>query len=87
MTSTATATATGVDDTRLAGLRRWNLALAVLHAAQAVAVVVLAVNQWLQYREVGPWRSHAHGERVRLVLSLVATSLLAWRVFAGSLAG
>lgn len=45
MTATApppTITATGVDAPRLAGLRRWNLALAVLHAAQAVAVLVLA---------------------------------------------
>ena len=45
-----------------------------------------AVNQWLQYREVGPWRSYAHGERAYLVLSLVAKSLLAWQIFAGSLA-
>ncbi|QZY30135.1 heliorhodopsin HeR [Nocardioides coralli] len=46
-----------------------------------------AVNQWLQYREVGPWRSYAFGERAYLVLSLVAKSALAWQIFAGSLAG
>ncbi len=40
--STDTTIAEGVDDTALAGLRRWNLALALLHAAQAVAVLVLA---------------------------------------------
>jgi hypothetical protein len=34
--------ATGVTAERLAGLRRWNLVLTVLHAAQAVAVLVLA---------------------------------------------
>ncbi|MGL5862240.1 MAG: heliorhodopsin HeR [Phycicoccus sp.] len=45
-----------------------------------------AVNQWLQYREVGPWRSYAFGERGYLVLSLVAKSALAWQIFAGSLA-
>ncbi|MQA34358.1 heliorhodopsin HeR [Modestobacter roseus] len=45
-----------------------------------------AVNQWLQYREVGPWRSYAFGEQAYLVLSLVAKSALAWQVFAGSLA-
>lgn len=44
------------------------------------------VNQWLQYREVGPWRSYAFGERSYLVLSLVAKSALAWQIFAGSLA-
>ncbi|SNS83322.1 hypothetical protein SAMN06893096_108223 [Geodermatophilus pulveris] len=45
-----------------------------------------AVNQWLQYRQLGPWRSYAYGERAYLVLSLVAKSALAWQVFAGSLA-
>ena len=38
------ATASGVTDTRLTRLRRWNLALTVLHAAQAVAVLVLATD-------------------------------------------
>jgi hypothetical protein len=37
-----TVTATGVDEPALRGLRRWNVALAVLHAAQAIAVLVLA---------------------------------------------
>jgi hypothetical protein len=45
-----------------------------------------AVNQWLQYREVGRWRSYAFGEKAYLVLSLVAKSALAWQIFAGSLA-
>ena len=36
------ATASGVTPDRLRDLRRWNLALTVLHALQAVAVVVLA---------------------------------------------
>jgi hypothetical protein len=46
-----------------------------------------ALNQWLQYRRVGPWRSYAFGEKAYLVLSLVAKSALAWQIFAGSLAG
>ena len=45
-----------------------------------------ALNQWLQYRGVGPWRSYAFGEKAYLVLSLVAKSALAWQIFAGSLA-
>lgn len=45
-----------------------------------------AVNQWLQYRRVGPWRDYVFGERAYLVLSLSAKSLLAWQIFAGSLA-
>ena len=36
--------ATGVTDARLSRLRIWNLALAVLHAAQAVLVLVLATD-------------------------------------------
>ena len=44
-----------------------------------------AVNQWLQYRQTGPWRSYAFGEKAYLVLSLVAKSALAWQIFAGSL--
>ncbi|MDV3222666.1 heliorhodopsin HeR [Intrasporangium sp.] len=44
-----------------------------------------ALNQWLQYRQVGPWRDYAFGEKAYLVLSLVAKSALAWQIFAGSL--
>ena len=46
-----------------------------------------AINQWLQYKEIGPWRSYAYGEKVYLVLSLGAKSALAWQIFGGSLAG
>jgi len=45
-----------------------------------------AVNQWLQYRGLGPWRRYLFGEKAYLVLSLVAKSALAWQIFAGSLA-
>ncbi len=51
-----------------------------------VLFMSFAVNQWLQYRGIGRWRSYAFGEKVYLVLSLVAKSLLAWQIFAGSLA-
>jgi hypothetical protein len=46
-----------------------------------------AVNMWLQYRRVGPWRDYLFGERAYLVLSLVAKSALAWQIYAGALAG
>jgi hypothetical protein len=46
-----------------------------------------ALNQYLQYRKVGPWRDYAFGEKAYLVLSLGAKSALAWQIFAGSLAG
>lgn len=51
-----------------------------------IAFFTFAVNQWLQYREIGPWRDYAFGEKTYLVLSLIAKSLLAWQIFAGSLA-
>ena len=46
---------------------------------------VFAVNMVLQYRRVGRWRDYLYGERAYVVLSLVAKSLLAWQVFAGTL--
>jgi hypothetical protein len=46
---------------------------------------VFAVNMWLQYRRMGPWRDYLFGERVYMLLSLLAKSALAWQVFAGTL--
>ena len=37
-----------------------------------------AINMWLQYRKVGPWRDYLFGEQGYLVLSLGAKSALAW---------
>ncbi len=45
-----------------------------------------AINQWLQYKKVGPWADYLFGERVYVTLSLVAKSLLAWQIFASTLA-
>jgi hypothetical protein len=44
-----------------------------------------ALNMALQYHKVGPWRDYLFGERVYILLSLVAKSALAWQVFAGTL--
>lgn len=44
-----------------------------------------ALNMWLQYRKVGKWSDYYYGERSYMILSLVAKSLLAWQVFAGTL--
>jgi hypothetical protein len=44
-----------------------------------------ALNQWLQYRQIGKWSDYLHGESVYVTLSLAAKSLLAWQVFAGTL--
>lgn len=44
-----------------------------------------AINMALQYKRVGKWSDYLYGERVYIVLSLVAKSALAWQVFAGTL--
>ena len=44
-----------------------------------------AINMVLQYKKVGKWKDYIYGERVYIILSLVAKSLLAWQVFAGTL--
>lgn len=44
-----------------------------------------AINMWLQYKKIGPWKDYLYGERAYMLLSLVAKSLLAWQVFAGTL--
>jgi len=46
---------------------------------------VFAVNMVL-YKQVGKWRDYLYGETVYVFLSLTAKSLLAWQVFAGTLA-
>ena len=45
-----------------------------------------AVNQFLQYKRVGKWSDYLFGERTYITLSLVAKSLLAWQIFASTLA-
>ncbi len=44
-----------------------------------------AINMILQYKKVGPWKNYLYGEKVYIILSLVAKSLLAWQVFGGTL--
>jgi len=44
-----------------------------------------AVNMVLQYKKIGKWSDYLYGERVYIILSLVAKSLLAWQVFGGTL--
>lgn len=44
-----------------------------------------AVNQLLQYKQVGGWRDYLWGERAYITLSLVAKTALAWQVFSGAI--
>ena len=45
-----------------------------------------AINQWLQYKQLGKWKDYLFGERTYITLSLIAKSLLAWQIFASTLA-
>jgi hypothetical protein len=47
---------------------------------------IFAVNMVLQYKKVGPWKDYLFGERVYIVLSLVAKTALAWQIWVGTLA-
>jgi hypothetical protein len=48
---------------------------------------VFALNMWLQYKRIGPWRDYLFGERAYVLLSLTAKSALAWQVFFPTLMG
>jgi hypothetical protein len=47
---------------------------------------IFAVNMILQYKKVGRWKDYLFGERVYIILSLTAKTVLAWIIFAGTLA-
>jgi Heliorhodopsin len=53
----------------------------------AIFFNIFAVNMVLQYKKVRKWKDYLYGERFYIILSLVAKSLLAWQVFAGTLRG
>lgn len=44
-----------------------------------------ALNQWLQYRQIGRWRDYLFGEIGYIVLSLTAKTILAWQIFGNTL--
>jgi hypothetical protein len=45
---------------------------------------VFAINQFLQYKTVGKWRSYPFGEGIYIALSLIAKSALMWQVYLGT---
>ena len=51
----------------------------------AIFFNLFAINMFLQYKKKGKWADYLYGERMYIVLSLVAKSALAWQVFAGTL--
>jgi hypothetical protein len=47
---------------------------------------IFAINMVLQYKKVGPWKDYLFGERVYIILSLSAKTVLAWLIWTGTLA-
>ncbi len=50
-----------------------------------IAFNTFPINMILQYKKVGKWKDYLYGERVYIVLSLVAKSILAWLVLFGAM--
>lgn len=50
-----------------------------------VAFNSFPINMVLQYKKVGKWKDYLYGERVYIILSLVAKSILAWLVLFGAM--
>lgn len=48
---------------------------------------IFALNMFLQYKKIGPWKSYVFGEKFYILLSLFAKTLLAWQVWSGTLRG
>ena len=51
----------------------------------AIFFNLFAINMILQYKQIGKWRDYLYGEKMYIVLSLIAKSALAWQVFVGTL--
>ncbi len=56
-----------------------------IYISIAIFFNLFALNMILQYKKVWKWKDYLYGERAYIILSLVAKSLLAWQVFAGTL--
>ncbi len=50
-----------------------------------VAFNTFPINMILQYKKVGKWKDYLYGERVYIILSLAAKSILAWLVLFGAM--
>jgi hypothetical protein len=47
---------------------------------------IFAINMVLQYKKIGRWKDYLFGERVYIILSLLAKSVLCWLIWTGTLA-
>lgn len=55
----------------------------VIFIVYFVLFMSFAINQVLQYKAVGKWRDYLYGERMYIILSFIAKTLLVWLVFGG----
>ncbi|MEI7682896.1 MAG: heliorhodopsin HeR [Candidatus Saccharibacteria bacterium] len=44
-----------------------------------------AINMWLQYKKIGPWKDYLYGEKAYIWLSLTAKTSLAWILVLGTI--
>ena len=56
-----------------------------IYVSLFISFNVFAINMVLQYARVGRWRDYLYGERAYMLFSLIAKTLLAWQVWAGTL--
>jgi hypothetical protein len=56
-----------------------------IYASMFLFFAGFAVNMYLQYKKIGKWKDYLYGERMYMVLSLVAKTVLAWQIFCGAL--
>ena len=50
-----------------------------------IAFNTFPINMILQYKKIGKWKDYLYGERVYIILSLIAKSILAWLVLFGAM--
>lgn len=46
---------------------------------------LFAINMYLQYKKAGKWKDYLWGEKMYILLSLLAKSVLAWLIWGGTL--
>jgi len=56
-----------------------------IYASLFILFASFAINMYLQYKKIGHWSNYLYGERIYIILSLIAKSALAWQIFAGTL--
>lgn len=56
-----------------------------LVGSATVIAFTLAAITYAQYKKTGKWADYLYGERVFLIVSLLANTALAWQIFAGAL--